>query len=197
MLLLGWGVTPEPADSGVPEIVGRVLAAGLTAVARVTFPCSTCGTVLGDEWARVGEDQVRSLDARGAIERVKARLGGIPAEIGMVSTRSPASACRLFDDPAYPWWMQGQVAMLSEGEAPPRVDRATLIGLIEDGDTNAAALQSLGIGSVLRPGVDGDVAGLWSSTEAFGERLATALESASRAAGCEWEIVSEAEFMAR
>jgi 3-methyladenine DNA glycosylase Tag len=44
----------------------------------------------------------------------------------------------------------------------------------------------------VRPGVDGDVAGAWSSSDAFDQQLLDALERETRLAGLSWSIVPEA-----
>jgi hypothetical protein len=86
---------------------------------------------------------------------------GMPVHLGLMSTRRPETAMRLFDDAAFPWWMQGQGVLLSVPDAPPpAIEEALLLALFgEQWTRHAASLLPLGIEGVVRPGVDGDVAG--------------------------------------
>jgi hypothetical protein len=47
----------------------------------------------------------------------------------------------------------------------------------------------------LRPGVDGDVAGLLSLTDAIEQAVLAALESETRHAGFDWELLPEDAFI--
>ena len=199
--LLGWSQTAEQRDAGVPGEVARVLARALTSVARVTFPCSFVKPVATTAWSPLDDDLVRVLTAKGFGGRIVAKLRGTPSDITLMSTRRPGTAVRLFDDPAFPWWQQGQLVLLSRSDAPPPdIDEDTLLALFgEDWTKHAASLAPLGIEGVLRPGVDGDVAGLWSVTEAFEHVVLVlgALERETRAAGFDWALLSEEAFALR
>jgi len=199
LTLLGWRQTPERPDAGVPEEVARALARALTSVARVTFPCSFVKAVATSVWSPLDGDLIRALTGKGFAGRIVARLSGTPADITLMSSRRPETAMRLFDDAGFPWWMQGQVVLLSKPDAPPPdVDEETLLALFgEDWTEHAASLAPLGIEGVLRPGVDGDVAGLLSLTDVFEEVVLAALESETRRAGFDWALVPEKEFALR
>lgn len=58
-------------------------------------------------------------------------------------------------------------------------------------------LTSSGVVGLLRPGVDGDVAGLFSFTRQTHHNLLNALEQEARRAGLSWMLVSEADFAQR
>jgi len=199
LTLIGWKQTPEPHDAGVPEEVAHVLARALTSVARVTFPCSSVKPVATSGWSPVDGDLVRLLTGKGIGERIVASLKGKPPDITLISTRQPETALRLFDDPSFPWWLQGQVVLLSQPDAPPPdIDEEALLALFgENWTQNAASLAPVGIGGILRPGVDGDVAGLLSLTDAFDQAVFAALESETRRAGFNWALTSEEAFALR
>ena len=200
LTLLGWSQTPEPHDGGVPEDVARVLARALTSTARVTFPCSFVKTVPATGiWSSLDGDQVRALTGKGIGKRIAAKVKHAPPELTLMSTRRAKTAMRLFDDGGFPWWLQGQVVVLSAPVAlPPDLNEADLLSLFdEDWARRAASLAGLDVDGVVRPGVDGDVAGLLSLTQPFGERVLAALEHEARAEGFEWDVVSEVAFVQR
>ena len=111
----------------------------------------------------------------------------------IVSTRDRDAVVRAFDDPAFPWWMQGQVLLLSEPDRdPPAVDEPGLRALLEeDWARTATALEGRGVNGVVRPGVDGDVAGLLALSDPFDGRMMQTLEREARLAGLAWSLVPE------
>jgi hypothetical protein len=111
----------------------------------------------------------------------------------IVSTSDPGTVLHAFDDPAFPWWMQGQVLLLSEADRdPPAVGEPDLRALLdEDWARRAAALQPGGVHAVVRPGVDGDVAGILALSDPFDGRMMENLEREARLAGLAWSLVSE------
>lgn len=195
IILIGWHLSGSPVDSGVPEEIAAILANALTSIVRVSFPISETHHGASKKWGN-GDDKVRSLGGN-LIERVEAALRREPSNVALLSTRSPKMAARLFGDSAYPWRLQGQVAVLSALDAePPRIDRKTLLSLIGDDWTkHAAQLHSCGIVGVLRPGVDGDIAGVLSLTDEFTATLIKALERAARLAKFNWLWLSENGFI--
>jgi hypothetical protein len=108
----------------------------------------------------------------------------------------PDVACRMFYDGGFSWQMQGQAGLLLPFEAPtPNLDRKSLRLLIADGRVDAPARiglnDTLGL---LRPGVDGAVAGLWSFDRALTRALLARLESEAVQIGFEFRLVSETTF---
>ena len=196
LTLIGWSQHAETRDGGVPEEVARVLARALTSIARVTFPSSLTKPVATDGWSPLGDDLVRLVAGSGIGERFVATLSGTPSGIALLSTRRPETAMRLFDDEGFPWWLQGQIVLLSKPDAaPPDVGEEALLGLFEDDWTDGAgSLTQVGIEGFVRPGVDGDVAGLLTLTDAFEEVVLAALERETRDAGFEWAPLSESAF---
>lgn len=104
-----------------------------------------------------------------------------------------------FDDAGYPWWLQGQVLLLSPPDAaPPVIERHQLLDLFEeDWSREVATLAAAGVAGIVRPGVDGDLAGLLSFTTGFEDALLAALEHEARGASFEWSVVAEEAFAFR
>jgi len=199
LTLVGWREQPDPPDSGVPPEVAALLARTLTSVARVTFPSSAIDVPAGEAWSAHGDDMVRELTSHGVGGRAKAILRGRTNKVVLVSTRAPATVVTAFDDAQYPWWLQGQVLLLSEVDAePPDVDMEKLSAFYDEQWTRqAAALSVRGLVGVMRPGVDGDVAGLLALVGAFSPAFLGKLEHEARVAGMGLELVDERTFAER
>jgi hypothetical protein len=197
MTLIGWRVTPEPDEAGVPALIANVLVHTFATVARATFPSSSLDSVSQTSWALLGEDYVRGLSPESLAGRLRGALKGLPQQIVLISSRQPLTLRRMFDDPAYPWWLQGQVTLLSDPEgAPPEIDRDTLLSLIaDDWSKRAGALVGLGVRGIVRPGVDGDMAGLLSLTDDFDKVFLRTLESETRRTGLDWAELEESALI--
>ena len=197
--LLGWSQTVERRDAGVPDEVARVLARALTSVSRVTFPCSFVNSIATSGWSPFDDDLIRALTDKGIAGRIVAKVKRTPPDLALMSTVRPESAVRLFDDAGFPWWMQGQVVLLSDPDTPPlEIGQASLLALFDDDWTKQAALLArVGVRGIVRPGVDGDVAGLLSLTDAFEQAVLGALERETRVAGIAWSLVPETAFASR
>lgn len=196
MLLIGWRLTPRPVDDGVPDDVGAILTRALTSIARVSFPVSEMTRGASKEWSH-GDVQLRSLGDGGLIEHIKSAFNHAPTSTTLLSTRAAQAAARMFDDGGYPWHLQGQATVLSlRDAAPPDIDRQSLLSLIaDDWAQQLAQLQCSGIVGGLRPGVDGDVAGVLSLSDGFTGDLLDALEHEARRAGFDWQRLPETDFM--
>jgi hypothetical protein len=179
--------------------VAGVLARALTSTARVTFPCSFASAVASKVWSPLDDDLICSIIGKGFGARLVANVKGTPSAITLMSTRRAETAMRLFDDAGFPWWMQGQVVVLSKPDAPPpNIDEDTLLALFgDDWATHAPSLGPFGIEGIVRPGVDGDVAGLLSLNGAFDDAVLGALESETRRAGVDWAVLTEDAFARR
>ena len=199
LTLIGWSHSAERHDAGVPDEVAGVLARAMTSVGRVTFLCSSVQSAATSSWSPLGDDLIRALTGKGFGARLVAKLRGTPSDITLTSTRRPETAMRLFDDAGFPWWLQGQVVLLSESDAPPPdIDEEVLLALSEEDWTkHAASLAPVGIEGVARPGVDGDVVGLLSLTDAFEQVVLAGLASETRIAGFEWAVLPEEAFALR
>ena len=111
----------------------------------------------------------------------------------LLATRRAEIASRLFDDPVYPWWLQGQVALLWTADAPlPAAESIEWATLLDDDWIGRAT--ALGAQGAVRPGVDGDVAGLWVTRATLMPRVLEALEARAREAGWACQALSEQAF---
>src|SRR4029077_5162138 len=179
MMLVGWKKDPEPVDGGVPEDVAAVLARAFTSIGRITFLSSA----------------VHASTGSGVSPLTRA-----PGPADLMSTTDPQTLVQAFDDAAHPWWMQGQVLLISApaSGAPPEIERKLFLALLENGWTAAAdTLSPLGVIGVVRPGVDGEIAGLLTLT-ADAERMSlAALEGETRRASFDWSVLTEEAFVER
>ncbi len=196
-VLIGWRVYPTPVDAGMPETVGEVLARVMTSAANAVFLSSDVKGGVPNEWRIVGEDAVCVLKEPNPLKSFLNSLSSRKSDLVLLSTREPDKVIRLFDDGTYPWWLQGQIVLLSEPkQIMPEIDRQSLLSLFEDDWMQQALyLQSTGIQCVVRPGVDGDVAGFLFLTDAFRNRFLKTLEDESRADGFEWSLLPETDFV--
>lgn len=190
LILVGWKQTPRSVDGGVPDVVAGALSRAMTSVARVTFPRSNGDAAPAPTWSTRGLDRIRLLPAAGVRAQLEAMLKG---DIVLVSTRRPETAHSLFDDGGYPWWLQGQIVLLSAADAgPPDITREQFLALHgEDWAERAGRLAKAGVDAVVRPGVDGSVAGLLSLSEPFEQTLLQTCEAECRRVAIDWEVVTE------
>lgn len=194
-MLIGWRQSPRSPDGGVPDDVAVVLADAFAAVAQVTFPCSTEPGEAADAWLPRGNDHIRTFSADGLSGFVRAALKRAPREIVLVSTRKTESIVRLFDDEEHPWWMQGTFALLSAADAgPPEIDRKQVLALLDGPGAGDLDAVTTAVDAVVRPGVDGDMAGVLSRTPQFEQELLDASAAACARRGVQWSVVSEEEF---
>ena len=196
LTLLAWRLNADTHDGGVPSEVAQILARSWSAIARVTFLSSIIGTQSASDWSPSDAGMVRAMKAGGVLGRALARARGTPGGGALVSTRSADVAAQLFEDPGFPWWLQGQIVLLSDPDAtPPDVDGPTMLTLLDDDwAARAAALAAAGVHAGVRPGVDGDVAGVLALSDAFDVKLLESLEREARGAGLTWDVVAEASL---
>lgn len=185
--LLGWdAVSP---DAGVPQPIARTIARALTAIASVGFLRDGVGHAGPATWGCGNEgDCVRTGPGHSALHAVIGRLRGHGTAITLVCSRRPAAIEEMFEAPAFPWWLQSQVLLLSAPETPPpEVTPAQALALLEpDWAVRAAALRNRGVLAVARPAVDGDALGLLALDDVFAERLLASLATQAQAAGVAW-----------
>jgi hypothetical protein len=196
--LIGW--SSDQRDGGVPERIVDVLARSLATSGRVTFACSTLSAPDAPGWQMQGDEFVARHQTRSALGRMAARFSArAPVDLMLLSTTSEQSVRRLFDDPGYPWWNQGQFVLVSRpGASAPDFDRIAFnpAKLFErDCSEGFALLQPLGVQAMLCPGVDGDVAGLLCASTEIRDRFETILSHDAQAFGVSLLHVSEAEFV--
>jgi hypothetical protein len=178
MMLIGWKKDPEPVDGGVPDDVGHVLARAFTSLGRVSFLSSAVHASAGRGW----------FSSKRA-----------PGPADLMSTTDPEIVVHAFDDAAHAWWMQGQVLLISTpADPPPGIDRKQLLGVLEnEWSGTTEQLSALGVIGVVRPGVDGDLAGLLTLTAEAREASLAALEREAGRASFDWSVLSEEVFAER
>lgn len=193
--LLGWRCHPPAADAGVPSPVAACLACALTRVCRLSFPTSrVVGAPLGEAWTPVPGGLGHALETPG----LRAWSGHRGSPGWLLSTTDSRAAAGLFDDPGFPWWLRGQAAVASARDGPPpAVEPAAVLALLDDVAPDTKALTAAGVSALLRPGVDGDVAGLLALSEAADRALLQALAQAAREAGLGWELQPGEDAFAR
>lgn len=103
-----------------------------------------------------------------------------------IATGETQVAVRLFDLPA--WAYQGQVGLLSVGHARA-VDPATFVA-----DDWIARAARAGVGGAVRPGVDGDVVGLWLAEAEMAQAMLAELATEAAAAALHLEVAGEGAF---
>lgn len=185
--LVGWDAKPD--EDGVPQAVGQALARALAATVRVSFlrvgsrSAATPGWVVGDDG-----DFTQEARSAGAWGQVINRLRGRHGPVTLVCSQRADAIAVMLDDPAFPWWLQSQVLLLSAPDAPPPgVTTEQALALLDvDWATRAAALQTCGVLAVARPAVDGDALGLLVLDGAVAERFVASLAEQARAAGIIW-----------
>jgi len=196
--LIGW--SSDALESGVPERIVDVLARSLAAFGRVTFACSTISAADTPGWQMQGSDFVTRCRTRSGLGRIAARfLARAPVDLVLLSTASEQAVRGLFNDAGYPWWGQGQFVLISSaGASPPDFDSiafdpATLFA--REWSESFGRLPPLGVQAMLRPGVDGDLAGLLCASSEVRDRLEAILSRCAEESGVSVQRVSEAEFV--
>ena len=181
--MLGWRLDPAPVDAGVHAPIDRILADALTSCGRVTFLWSPDET-----GATRDDDIIYATDPAAGLSRLGARLAGLPDRLSLIATRNSDTAARMFDVLGFDWTRQGQIALVSVPDAlPPTLDRSTILELLSsDWLMRCGEFEGGPVRAVLRPGIDGDVAGLFSADYRVENRILEALEAACRASGTRW-----------
>jgi hypothetical protein len=196
--LIGWN--SDEREGGVPEPVVNVLARSLVAFGRVTFACSTVSVADTAGWQKQGDDFVARYRTRSGLGRMAAQvLARAPVDLTLLSTTSEQAVRRLFDDAGYPWWNQSQFALVSPPDAPlPDLDKIGFdpAALFErDWAECFVSLRLVGVQAILRPGVDGDVAGLLCASSEVRDRFEATLPRSAEELGMSVRHVSETQFV--
>lgn len=188
-ILLGWRVAAEiERDGGMPETVGMLLAEALLRVGVLSYPSSSLPAASTDT-------QIRPMIGAGLGNRLRAVLSRAPSKMWLVTATSPSVACQLFDDPGFPWWMQGQIALISASSSSVDLDRPTLLKLMDPmRPMRRDELHALSLKAVVQPGVDGDVAVIISIDSETDAAVVAAIEATAQKFGFQWHTGPEAEF---
>jgi hypothetical protein len=191
VLLIGWSRSVQLTEAGVPPIVSRVISHALVSAGHVAFlsNASDAHATAACEFQSLAKDNWPM--------RLGQWLHVTPRSAGWVITRDALTAATLFDCDAFDWRLKAQVALLVRS---PMVLQDLGWDAVRDlaGDTwtdAAANLAAVGVEAVLRPGVDGDVAALWTAAPATGVTLRDAMAQAAVQLGAVLEECSEAQLL--
>lgn len=195
MLMLGWSRPEGMVDSGIPDDLAVTIASAICSVAKATFPVADAVARRLADIGGEGSNAVSRVSAA-PLQAARAIFSGRPASVMLLTTRAPTLATLLFSDPDFPWHLQGQAAILSmPHQHVPAVDYTTLSALVDGHwEDRAEGLHSAGIAGLIRPGVDGDVLGIYTFTQQFHEQITSALERTTQSAGLAWARLSERDF---
>jgi hypothetical protein len=200
--LVGWSA-PADAPDAQDALTGmaEVIAAALASFARVTFLFTFEGALVrhwtergADFWCAVPRTDWREW-ASVAVDRLRP-----PTRLAAISTRRASTIADAFDTGAAPWCMQGQILLLSDPAASlPVLHRREWGALCSDEwALRTARLSAQGVIGAMRPGVDGDLAGLFAPHAAGAARALEAFAEAAAAANVSWDIVRDEDaFKAR
>ncbi len=185
-VLLDWETAEPMVDGGVPPAVRALLAAGLAAAGTVAACTTRVADDVGRDWTRVPQ----GYDCR--------LPGGLLARrrsVAVRATRDLAEVARFFDETLFDWAQESQLLLLAPpGPLPdelpdvlPTLDRALVDGcLAQPMTTTPDQLRAAGLIGIVRPGVDGGMAGLYVPDAAARAAVLGALATAARVAGAAW-----------
>jgi hypothetical protein len=191
LAMIGWHLAAgRGMDGGVPSNVAGVLTRALTRSAWVSFFDAVEPTASVDL-------HVKKLEASGLGANVRRMADGLPRSVYFISTRQSEVAQSAFDASLFSWEMQGQVLLVSPPQRPlPALEWTDMLSITgRQSAITGDALRGIGVEALVFPGVDGDVAGVVSSTSAVEERILTELRAEAEAAGFSWRTVTENDFM--
>jgi hypothetical protein len=196
--LIGWTLSLPPVDAGVPIGIAEILARAMTAVARITFPISELEDTPEYLCADRDEYVVKTLQPQ-PHKLLHWMVPFPPTTINVISTRNADCVVRAFDDAGYPWWLQQQVVLFSTPNAgPPEISLDGILRLIGGRwESDASWLsRTLEITAVGRPGVDGDVIGIYTRSDEELMAFLRALQSEAKASSAGFRLLSEEDFLA-
>ena len=163
--LVGWDAQPD--EDGVPTAVGLAIARALADTVRVSFLRAVSRSALTTEWA-VGDegDFTRTTRPAGTLGTAIDRLRGRQGPAALVCSQRADAIADMFGEPAFPWWLQSQVLLLSSLDTPPPdVTTEQALALLDvDWAERAAALQRCGVLAVRGPLWMAMRWGCWCST---------------------------------
>ncbi len=171
-LLVAWSTSEPRVNAGLLKVAAEVMTNAWFRSAAVTYPVAvrapTGALMLPRKW-QLGR-HFEWATARSALE----------------------ARTQIFDADYFSWAQQGQVVILSPLGAP---FRATQAHLEVANDPNVfEQLASAGALGVVLPGVDGQVAGLYSFTASFERSVCLALEAAAEEQGASTTTVTERDI---
>lgn len=143
--LLGWARREPHLEGSVPQSVQQLLARMWVGMARLDYLSQAGRQPQGWAWV------------------IPSALRGSTSPQWRNTSDASQAAQVVFQDSGCAWCRQGQALLLSEAHGPrPRLEAVPLDVLMSDDWWQLAPpLRAAGVEAVVRPGVDGAVAGLW------------------------------------
>jgi hypothetical protein len=100
---------------------------------------------------------------------------------------------RAFDTEYFDWTQRGQVMFLSPPDSPPPKISESHLDIAQDG-ARLHTLAGMGVTGVVLPGVDGDVAGIYTFAGGLQDALLTSLRIVCADVGATCRVVTGAEL---
>lgn len=195
-VLLSWHQTPTAVDAGVPDEIASVLSRALCRCARISFLFSTPKEITENYQKECYSLQPISESGLFGLQILR-WWSGKPPNLVIVSSSDPHVVFHLFDDGYFSWVMQGQNVFLS-GLSDPLPDLRNVLSKTWQNkyeDAPAHALNDYALTGIMRPGVDGDVAGILFRSATHKESFLGVLREEAESNGMQFKICNEAEFM--
>lgn len=194
-ILLGWRQAPRPIDGGVPTEVATVISNTLCRVARVSYLSSDLEEIMATHSKEFYS--IQPITELGLVARLAAHWSGVPPHAAVVSTNNPKVALHLFDANYFSWVLQGQSVFLSDlsDPLPDLRDVVSKAWQKKYEDAPLEAINDYSLIGIMRPGVDGDVAGFLFRSVAHKESFLRGLREEAESNGMQFKVCNEAEFM--
>ena len=144
-------------------------------------------------------ENVARIIAAGLVRHVRVTFAeGIRRPLGSFSwsilhTTDADQATQLFDSAYFSWATRSQLAFLSSPSAPPpEISKTHYRHALER--EQFRSLAACGVTGILAPGVDGDVAGLYTFNDELWFALTSSLKDTCESFGVAWDDVQESAF---
>lgn len=194
-VLLGWHQAPRPVDGGVPVEVAGVISNTLCRGARVSYLSSDLEEIMATH--RKECYSIQPITKPGLAARLIAHWSGVPPRAVVISSNSPKVVLHLFDTSYFSWVLQGQSVFLS-GLSDPLPDLKDVVSKAwqkKYEDAPMDAINDYALIGIMRPGVDGDVAGILFRSIPDKENFLKTLRKEAESSGMQFKVCNEAEFM--
>lgn len=194
-VLLGWHQAPTPVDGGVPAEVANVISNTLCGGARVSYLSSDLEEIMAMHSKELYS--IQPITGPGLVARLISHWSGVPPHAAVVSTSNPKVALHLFDASYFSWVLQGQSVFLS-GLSDPLPDLKEVVSRAwqkKYEDAPLEAINDYSLMGIMRPGVDGDVAGFLFRSVTHKESFLRSLREEAESNGMQFKFCNEAEFM--
>ena len=114
LVLIGWPEQSVVEDDDANNKCTAALLRAMTSIARLSFPCSEFAMAPArDSRTPTESDHVATVRrTSNPLVRLFSYLTGRPSSMTLMSTRDSTVARQIFEDGAYPWWLQGQFVLL-------------------------------------------------------------------------------------